>query len=390
MPTGNAVIESNYNKCVSIDFVFSCFLVFGVVQAFVSNILKLDFPLVQLCVLLFCIYLFPGFVKFSWCQVLIVFLSIFSIACVSVSAAFIALDVYQEFFYQFFTCLLFLFFVLFFNKYNIGISVGRGVPWFRCFLVIYFALSLFVYLFFWEAVASLFYLRDNDFGGLLMDGRIRRMYGLLYNPLASAFSALLFLIGLHIFGVRDRLVHVLLFLIVVLAFSRSAILLLLLFCAYRFFYSRPKLFLVSFIPFLMAILGGLLSPIGGEILGRAFLDETGSIREHWNNYEIGLSHALSFHGEGFVDARGYGAWNVRLESMPLQFAFVGGGVTFFSFVVLLSLCFFMLFYRFGLWRALPLLLLIPLIFSFPLHTFNLPLLVFVFILCAWIPVVRYL
>jgi hypothetical protein len=114
-------------------------------------------------------------------------------------------------------------------------------------------------------------------------------------------------------------------------------------------------------------------------------DETGSIREHILNYKIGFDRVVSLYGEGFVDARAYGAWNVRLESMPLQFAFTGGGVVFFTLMLLISLCLFFLVRRFGLRRGISAFLLLPLVFSFPLHTFNLPIFLLIFLLCLWMP-----
>lgn len=114
-------------------------------------------------------------------------------------------------------------------------------------------------------------------------------------------------------------------------------------------------------------------------------DETGSIREHVLNYEIGIARIASLYGEGFVDAREYGGWNVRLESMPLQFAFTGGGVVFSLLVLAIFLCILFLVSRCGLKRSAPVFLIMPVVFSFPLHTFNLPVFLFVFLLCAWVP-----
>lgn len=372
-----------------LDNILSCFLILGVSQAFFSNIVWVNLPLVQIFALLFFLYLVLLFFKLTWGEALLILLSGSSFVFVLFSAAFLDLAIYQEFFYQAFACFLFLFFAFFFNRYDIVVSVVNGVPRFRFLLAMYLLSSLIVHFLFWEQVASFFYARDNDFGGLLMDGRVRRMYGLLFNPLSSAFAAFMFAIVLYLFDVKDNAVNFFLLVIVFFAFSRTATLLLFVFYLYVFSSSRPKLLLASFFLLLIFFPLFIMSPEGEAILDRALIDETGSISEHLRNYEIGFSHIFSILGEGFVDARQYGAWNIRLESMPLQFAFVGGGVVFFIFMALLVYCFAMLFAKFGFLKASTALLLIPLFFSFPLHTFNLPILLLAFILCAWVPSSRY-
>lgn len=382
-------IPSSNKKFVSLDKFLTGVLCLGVIQAFLANILGTDLPVLQIFAATIFLYSLLSTSKIHINQLTLAILSVLVMLSVLFSAAVFGVKLYQELVYQIYACFCFLFFSVFFNKYDITILVSRRVCWFRGALICYVVLSLIIHVFYWEEVATYFYAKDNDFGGLLMDGRIKRMYGLLFNPLSSAFSALLLTYILFFLGVRDRVCYFLLLVIVLLAFSRSTILLLFLFYLIAFYTSRPKLLFFSAFPLLFAGIVFTLSPMGEALFNKVMVDETGSISEHLRNYKIGFSHALSLIGEGFVDATEFGVWNIRFESMPLQFAFVGGAVLFSLFVTVLIYCFTMLFLRFGFMRASSSLLLLPLFFSFPMHTFSLPMFLLAFVMCIWAPSIRY-
>lgn len=372
-------------RSISLDALLSMFFLAAVVQAFSANLLKINFPVTQLLVLLMCSVVFLGFGKVKGAVLLVAFVAFCCLLSVLLCGFFIGGEEYQELLYQVFAVFLLLAFSAFFSRAKLSVNSNRSLPWLRGLVVLYCFFSLVIHFYFWEEVAVIFYGRENNFGGLLMDGRIPRMYGLLFNPLSSAFSALILLVIFYVANVRDKTLYLLLSLIVVFALSRSAILLLVLFIGYCVFVRCYKvLLLLSFPVFLIFMISVGLDSVGLVIDG-ILKDETGSIREHILNYKIGLVRVASLYGEGFVDARDYGAWNIRLESMPLQFAFTGGGVVFFSLMLSIFLCLYFLVSRFGLKRSAPVFLLLPLVFSFPLHTFNFPIFLLAFLLCVWMP-----
>ena len=368
---------------ISLDALLSVSFLLAIIQAFSANFLKINFPVTQFFVLLMCSVVFLWVDKIKKSVVLVAFIGFFCLLSIFSCFFFIEGEEYQELFYQAFSVFLFLAFSIFFSRFKLSINLDRSLPWLRFFVVLYCAFSLIMHFYFWDDVAAIFYGQGNNFGGLLMDGRIPRMYGLLFNPLSSAFSAMILLVFLYVANIRDRLLYSLLAIIVFFALSRSAILSLAVFVCYCIFARWYKILLISSFPIVFIFFVRL--EYFGFLIDSVLKDETGSIREHILNYKIGFDRVVSLYGEGFVDARAYGAWNVRLESMPLQFAFTGGGVVFFTLMLLISLCLFFLVRRFGLRRGISAFLLLPLVFSFPLHTFNLPIFLLIFLLCLWMP-----
>jgi len=369
---------------VSLDVFLSTFFLLAIVQAILANLLKIAFPITQFFLLILPVAFFLGSGKIKKTILLVVFLAFLCLLALASTYFFLG-GLRDEYFYQSYAILLFVAFGLFFSKFSLLVDMDRSLPILRWTLVFYLILSSVIHLYFWEEIAVIFYGRDNNYGGLLMDGRVPRMYGLFFNPLSSSFSALILFLILYVANIRDKFLCVLLALIVLFSFSRSAIFLL----GITVFYmalvgSRWAVYVPIFILSIVFFLffgDGLLSAFIDVVMK----DETGSIREHIFNYKIGFSHIVHLYGEGFVDARGYGAWNTRLESMPLQFAFAGGGLVFLLLVLPIAFCLFFLIARFGLIRSTPAFVLLPLLFSFPLHTFNLPIFLAIFLLCLWMP-----
>lgn len=372
---------------VSLDIVLSTFFILAIVQAVSVNLLKIAFPITQFLLLIMPVAIFLGRGKIKKAILLVVFLAFLCFLALASTYFFLG-GSSDEYFYQSYAVLLFVAFGLFFSKFSLLVDMNRSLPILRLALVSYLIFSSVIHLYFWEEIAGIFYGRDNNYGGLLMDGRVPRMYGLFFNPLSSSFSALILFLILYVVNIRDKFLYVLLALIVLFSFSRSAIFLL----GITFFYmvlvgSRWAVFIPIFILSLVIIVFFLFF---GDSFLSGFIDvvmkdETGSIREHILNYKIGFSYVARLYGEGFVDASGYGAWNTRLESMPLQFAFAGGGLVFLLLVLPIAFCLFFLIARFGLIRSAPVFVLLPLLFSFPLHTFNLPIFLAIFLLCLWMP-----
>ncbi|MCY1395487.1 hypothetical protein D9M71_104320 [compost metagenome] len=209
------------------------------------------------------------------------------------------------------------------------------------------------------------------------------MYGLLFNPLASAFSALLLIIILNILNSKDVFLYVLLTAIIVLALSRSTILVTAALLIYIITQNNLKLMLSLMLPIALGAIIYYINEIYTLATQAVLMDETGSISEHLKNYTIGFTHIFSSYGEGFRDARIFGAWNIRLESMPLQYALTGGIGQFFPLIILIAILCKQTFKAFGTKNGLSILFFAPIFFSFPIHTFNLPTTLFALLLCLW-------
>ncbi|MCC6076898.1 hypothetical protein ACFPTX_04275 [Pseudomonas sp. GCM10022188] len=368
---------------LSFDSLIASILTISIVQAFFVNILNID------------AYLTPIFLLFLASHAILSKAKIRRDAALPLAiASWILLytvlifftntrSLLQEFIYQLFSAITFFVFIIYFSTLGSASSEPQNFKKTKYVLVLYLSASLIIHFTMWDQIASIFYKRENDFGGLLMDGKIHRMYGLLFNPLASAFSALILSIILYLLDCRDKTIYFVLLVIIALALSRSTLLLALIWLTYVLMLKYKKLYLLLALPLISLIASYLSSDINLWLTTHIIADDSGSIAEHIRNYQIGLNHAFAIYGEGFRDARELGAWNIRLESMPLQYALTGGIGLFIPISFLLIICTKRLFNRYGILKAASCLPLLPIIVSFPLHTFNLPIIFLSILMSLW-------
>ncbi|CDF82553.1 hypothetical membrane protein [Pseudomonas knackmussii B13] len=367
----------------SIDTLLFSILALSITQAALVNLLEIDAPLTPIFLILLAFKALSTTTKIKRSTLIPLALSSWLLLFTIITFATNNRSLPQEFIYQLFSAISFVVFILYFSTKRLLPPNETTFKKTRAILLFYLVLSLIIHLLLWDEVAAIFYRKDNDFGGLLMDGRIHRMYGLLFNPLASAFTALILAITLYLLECKDKIIYAILLTIIALSLSRSAILLAMLWASYALLLRHTKLYLLLLLPIALISAAIFSNPIYQWILEQAFTDDTGSISEHILNYQLGLNHVLNITGEGFRDARELGAWNVRLESMPLQYALTGGVGLFAPLLLLLALSTYRNIIKFGKGRAASIFFIYPLIFSFPLQTFNLPIVLFALLMSLW-------
>ncbi|MCE9686978.1 hypothetical protein LZP73_12320 [Shewanella sp. AS16] len=309
-----------------------------------------------------------------------VFFYMFSILLFVLVSLFSVFTLKEEFYYQIY------FYLCFVSLYLVSSCLYLDSDKFVVFsvvLAIFFLISLAIHIFFWEPVALLFYSKGNEFGGLLLDGNYHRLYSLLLNPLTTAFSSLFILATLMIVGIRNKFLYLLLSLLCFLAFSRTAILCLLLIWSVHLFTKKYYLTLVFVGITLLSFI--VSNDQLFEIVSNVFMgtDKTGSADEHFLNLGIGSNFIFSFSGNGYVSATDFGGWNVRLESTPFQLAFTGG---FFPFLFSLSVIFFSAYNLYvvkGCRATLIFISVMPVYFFFPLHTFSFGVFAFCLLCNSW-------
>lgn len=376
----NYIVKS---KAYSLDSLVSLIFLLSVFQAVCVNIIDFKLYITPVLLILLIVNAYYGERQLSRDVLLPSFLSIWMVLLSVLVFLNGDGDFTQEFIYQIFAILSFLAFVLFFSKNYANHEVDNAFRKTKLVVLIYLLTSLFIHFFYWADVAQVFYQKQNDFGGLLMDGKFYRMYGLLFNPLASAFSAFLLMVILYVFNCSDKLLYAMLFSIMVLSISRSAILISVFWMGFVFVakYRMKAIFVLSLFVFLCVLLYWDFVSI--FINSNVISDDTGSIREHFYNYEIGLGYLGSFFGEGYIDARQVGAWNVRLESMPLQYALTSGGAAFYPLILVWIISFWKVAKKYGFVKGGSLVFIVPLLISFPFHSFNLPVILFSMLVASW-------
>ncbi|MDA7474866.1 hypothetical protein N8981_03225 [Planktomarina temperata] len=238
--------------------------------------------------------------------------------------------------------------------------------------------SLVIHFFFWDTLAVQFYNnRFSNLGGLYFDGTYRKLYGLLFNPIATAIT--LFLVLLIISEYRERYFYSKLLLYVCLACSLSRGIYI---CAGTYVIGRliisnhywvRQLSRVSF-----SLIALYLVLFDIDTLPSIFSDSTGSTKTHLYSITMPLTYLLNFTGEGFHSDVLAGSSIIRLESWILNFAYANG-----QFVgIILTLIIVAIVYKrrfrsrtFGMVSSLSIL---PLFIVYPLYTFNLPLVLLCF------------
>ncbi len=240
----------------------------------------------------------------------------------------------------------------------------------------YFILSLLIHLFAWETLAQIFYTKNSWFGGLYLSGEIKRMYGLFFNPLTSAYTFLLLIFIGVMLRYRSKAFYIISILIIIVSFVRSAYVSLGIFLILFLLFKKRFLLLLGLV-FIGLSLVIIIEPLQAKVLGIIqFQDSTGSAQEHLSNYIIGLSSMGDIFGVGFQSAESAGGWNVRLESWIFQFAYVHGLVGSLPLILVFIVGTFIMLNDRNIIGIATMIAFLPIIVSFPIYTFNITLLIF--------------
>lgn len=251
-------------------------------------------------------------------------------------------------------------------------------------LVVFLSLSLVVHFLYWEDIASRFYTRENNFGGLYMDGQYRRMYTLLLNPLAASFVSILIFCILLLCNCRSITPYVVLSMIILFTLSRTSMLSLVLLVVSGLLQNKKYPLLLGFVisialtfVFIEDLRGAVYSLFSGS-------DKTGSASEHYRNLIIGVSMMGDPLGKGFYSATTYGGWNERLETTPFQFALTSGGIMGGALILVYIQSLLLVFLRRGLAAIGPIICVTLLFVYFPIHSFALPTTFFALYVVSWV------
>ena len=347
----------------------------SVVQAYFVNIVNMDLHLLPaLIMLLGSAMLLTLFTSTRYLLNLPAF-PIFILTCL-LSITFLAglsgVDNFREFIYQAYALILALFVIIFLSTYDLRFEKS---VYLKYIVYVYAALSVIMHFFYWEYFADIFYDIRPNYGGLMMDGEYKRLYGLLYNPLANSFLFFLFIVIAHFYRIGSYPFYAVCSLMVMLSLSRSVILVFLLWVLVVSLYERRYLlffFLVSVVLVALSISPQILSKLIDLVLLK---DSTGSAVEHVRNYSIGLQSMMSFVGNGYPAGVIEGAANERLESWPFQVAY-SIGIFSLLIIFLIIWAIWLAYRRHGFIGLVSSSIFVPVAFSFPLHTFNLPMLMF--------------
>ena len=241
---------------------------------------------------------------------------------------------------------------------------------------IYFILSLMIHLFAWETLAQIFYTKNSWFGGLYLSGEIKRMYGLFWNPLISAYTFLLLIFVGVLLSYKSRAFYIISGLIIMFSFVRTAYVSLgIFFILFLLFKQRILLFLGLVVVGLWLIV--LIEPLQSVVMGIIhFQDSTGSAQEHLSNYIIGLNSMGDIFGVGFQSAESAGGWNVRLESWIFQFAYVHGLIGSLPLILIAITGMIIMLKDKNIIGLVSMLAFLPVLISFPVYTFNITLIIF--------------
>ena len=139
-------------------------------------------------------------------------------------------DIKEPFYHLYFIFMIFLCSIYFNNSLALRHqqSVIKKNDYLFFVVIFYFSGSLLLYFLYWDEVATIISKHDA-FNDIKMDGYLKRCFGLLFNPLSSAFSMLLIFIFLYLSGYKYKLVYWLLATLIILSAVRTAILILLVF-----------------------------------------------------------------------------------------------------------------------------------------------------------------
>lgn len=360
------------------SFIIICLLI-SVVQAIVGNLTNVNaFYFIPLILVFYTMFHFQLLLKD---MSLIAIFNIFALLIFLVISFFSNFELDKEFSYQ----------LYFFSCYFLVSILSRGLQFnpddVKLLLLgwsVFSLFSLIIHFFMWEEVAVLFYFKENEFGGLLMDGTYKRLYSVLLNPLSTAFVSVYLLALLMILNYKNFFLLCFITLIGVLALSRTSLICMAMLWGLFLFSGKyyKTLYIVTFSLLLfLGVNDSLQMIIVNTFTGN---DTTGSAVEHYSNLAIGAEYIFTMTGNGFVNAQDYGGWNIRLESTPLQFAFTGGFFPFMSVVIIVFLSTFKILKQFGLISALMYLTTLPILIFFPLHTFSFPVVVFFLLSNCWL------
>ena len=186
------------------------YFIVAVVHALLLNIFSISFPLFPLVSLINVIYLIVkskisikprALYYYVICFYLSIILFIYYLS-------FTVFDIKEPFYHLYFI------FIIFLCSIYLDRSLSNSsefipenkIDFLYCVIMIYFFGSIFLHFTYWDEIARIIS-KHESLNDLKMDGFIKRCFGLLFNPLSSAFSMLLMFIFLYLRGYKRRLIY---------------------------------------------------------------------------------------------------------------------------------------------------------------------------------------
>lgn len=361
------------SRTLDVSVFLSFLLLLGILQAFFINILHI--PLYLLTgYIYFLFFLYLKNIFFDQFRFIILYLLIFyELLIIIIDFLLIESSFLKEFIYHINSLVYILVPLLIMYETKNIVFDSRKLLYV---IGTYFILSLIIHLFAWETLAQIFYTKNSWFGGLYLSGEIKRMYGLFFNPLASAYTFLLLIFIGVMLHYKSTTFYIVSTLIIIVSFVRSAYASLGIFFI-LFILFKKRFFLLFGLVFVGLGLIIMIEPLQAKILEIIqFQDSTGSAQEHLSNYIIGLSSMGDFFGVGFQSAESSGGWNVRLESWLFQFAYVHGLIGSLPLILIFIVGIFIMISDRNIVGVAAMIAFSPIILSFPVYTFNVSLLIF--------------
>lgn len=352
------------------DEIFGIVFILGLFQAFFNAFLRLDFPVLQLFLLgdlsliLYLKYLRDSKFLLNKYVILAVFilLSLFLLGVIKDTEnsryIFIHLNAVLVFFWAF-----------------LRIREVRQLNFnlFWNILFVYCVLSLAIYLFFWDKIAYIIYVKEYGYDLGLRTSGIPRSFGLLFNPLSNGYFLLLCLILYAITTKNNFLFFLLLLISFSITLVRLAFVSYFVFSLLSLIYNRKYLILSIF--FVLCIFAYFIfepvSIVVDSLISMS--DEQGSIDAH----VFSVFDAIDLMKDSIF---GYGFKEIGIESWIFDYAVVYGFMGFLIFMLFYIIGIFHFLFKRNYWGLIFILSFIPVVVGIPFHSFNLPVMIFFLII----------
>ena len=360
-------------RTLDISTFLSFLLILGITQAFFLNILHIPLYILTAYVYLLFLFYFKN-IFFDQLRFIILYLFIFyELLIIIIDFVLIDSSLFKEFIYHINSLVYIMVPLLIMYEAKKIVFSSKKLLYITG---VYLLLSLIIYLFAWEMFAQVFYTKNSWFGGLYLSGSIKRMYGLFWNPLASAYTFLLLIFIGVMLRYKSKSFYIITGLIIALSFVRTAYVSLgIFFILFLLFKKRIFIFFGLILVGLWLLV--LIEPIQSIVMSiLQFKDSTGSAQEHLSNYMIGLNSMAHIFGAGFQSAELTGGWNERLESWIFQFAYVHGLIGSLPLILLFLTGMIIIFCDRNYIGLFSFIAFLAVLISFPVYTFNMTLLTF--------------